>query len=220
MNRKQWQKYTNDNIKGGYVAGSNKADFYKNGLSLFHRLESESGILEQATILDIGCANGRLPVVLDGEGVGIESYTGLDVSKPAIDFCTKAFADNPLFTFHHINARNRHYANHQNSRLQSIKFPGSDYSLVVANSLFTHLGNPKNVKHYLKEVSRVLDGNFYSTWFRNPPHPVNHNEAMSVYTETSIRTWFEMAGLEIIKTYGGTKLKRRDHWRIVARTIK
>lgn len=218
MNRTQWQVFAEENIRGGYVAGSNKSKFYEFGLDLLHRIEREATPLQGNDILDLGCGNGRLPAVLDGEDVNIKSYTGIDVNPDCVQFLNKAFKNLPNYQAIHANVHNGHYAAGQRAKLANYKIPGKIYDVVIANSLFTHLGNPDNVKHYLTEVYRVLadDGVFYSTWFRNPPHPVNHGEAMSVYDEMDILDWMESVGFHVNQAFGGRKRKRRDHWRITA----
>jgi SAM-dependent methyltransferase len=220
-NGKQWQAYFKKNFAGGYIADGDGNRFYELSVELFTRVQRELEINKFGRILDIGCANGRIPISLDSLEIPFDSYLGIEVNPRAVHFCRKAFDDEGRYNFSHAKVHNKHYVNSQKEPLESYSIPGYNYNVVIAESLFTHLGKPANAQYYLSEVSRTIsgDGLFYSTWFRSPVWEVSHDEAMCVYPELEIRGWLNDVGFKIVYHYGGDTKDKKNQWRIVCRKM-
>ncbi|HAI18153.1 MAG TPA: hypothetical protein DCM10_09095, partial [Xanthomarina gelatinilytica] len=81
-------------------------------------------------------------------------YLGLDVMKKDIEFCEKHYFD--LNTkFKHFDINNPKYAKEQNENLIPWGVADSDFDLVTALSVWTHL-NEEHAVFYFKEINRVL----------------------------------------------------------------
>ena len=228
--RKQWETYLQETLDAslpvgqrGFITGDNVKDFYENGLKLLSQIKELSDIdLNNKSVLDIGCANGRLPVVLDGEDINIAMYTGFDVMKVSIDNCRKSFDSSEKYNFIHLPFHNARYARHQKQiDIDLSVLAIRPYDLIVMNSVFTHTGHSSNVPPYLREIVKLMsdDTKFYATWFKSPPNKVSFNERKSVYPESFIRHHYTMAGLEIVHDTGGNTVSNHNHWRILARKI-
>lgn len=206
---KQWNEYAKQNVTGGYLPGANPDIFYRAAMKLKNDIQSTGLTFEGKHILDVGCGNGRLAVAL--EGVGVASYTGVDIQKESIAFCQKAFTDN-RFRFFHLPAHNPHYVANQTMPLSDVRFPSDrKYNLIVANSLFTHLGKIENARIYLDKMREVLDGLIYTTWFRSPPNELSNSCAKSVYREGNILGMFN----EIVFRSEGERASSVEQWVIV-----
>lgn len=223
---RNWSEYVKDNIimeaglqVRGYVSGDDIDNFVENGIFLVERIKAETGLdtFDGLNILDVGCANGRLPIALDALDFKIASYTGLDVMQMPIDFCNKAFQGSKQHTFVKLPIANDRYSPRQQGNID-IPLPRGGYDLVVCNSLFTHLGKPNNARTYLKRIVEAVEGNatFYITWFKSPPNKVSYNAKRTVYLENTIRGMYESAGLTIVSEHGGNTTSNSNQWRIVA----
>lgn len=208
---KEWNAYAKENITGGYLPGGTTNIFYRSAMKLFNDIQLTGLTFEGKHVLDVGCANGRLAVAL--EGVGVASYTGVDIQKESIDFCKKAFTDN-RFRFFHLPAHNPHYAAGQSVPLSNVRFPSDrKYDLIIANSLFTHLGKIENARVYLNKMKEVSNGLIYSTWFRSPPNELSDSCAKSVYREGDILGMFN----EVIYRSEGERASSVEQWVIVGK---
>jgi SAM-dependent methyltransferase len=101
------------------------------------------------------------------------TYVGFDVHKRSIDWCREAITPRwPNFRFDHFDIGNSHYNPRGGLSGQSFPFPYGDssFSFVIATSVFTHQPR-QEVKHYLREVARVLrpEGRFFATAFLMTP---------------------------------------------------
>lgn len=209
---KEWNSYAKQNVTGGYLPGANPDIFYRAAMKLKNDIIATGLTFEDKHILDVGCGNGRLAVAL--EEVGIASYTGVDVQKEAIDFCRKAFAHDDRFRFFHLPVRNAHYTAGQTMPLSKVRFPSDKrYDLIIANSLFTHLGKIENAKIYLNKMREVSSGLIYTTWFRSPPNELSDSCAKSVYLEDGILGLFN----EVVYQSEGEKAGSVEQWVIMGR---
>lgn len=106
-------------------------------------------------VLDLGCGCGKLArffYLINGL-----RYVGIDLFKPAILWCRRAFAPaGDRFRFEHFNGVSEVYNAGGDIRARDYLFPLDDDSIdmTVCASLFTHLFEP-DAKHYLDEIRRV-----------------------------------------------------------------
>lgn len=214
----EWQAYAEKNITGGYVAGSDVSRFYDGCLDLLEQIEGVGKLHLSGVILDLGCANGRLAVVLDGRE-DLINYVGVDVDHKAIAFCRAAFDGDPRFDFYHASIYNKRYSSSYRKQPKDHVLPltNATADIAVANSFFTHTGDPSVAIHYLSELARVIKpgGVLYSTWFRNPPHELSTEEARTIYRQSFIIEALSK-DFEIVRSSAGETLGKRDQWRIVA----
>jgi SAM-dependent methyltransferase len=108
------------------------------------------------TVLDLGCGCGKLTRFL-ALVPGVR-YVGVDIFKPHILWCRRAFE--PLadrFSFHHFDGYSDTYNPEGTVQTVDYALPTADATidLVAAHSLFTHLHEPE-ARHYLAEIARVL----------------------------------------------------------------
>jgi SAM-dependent methyltransferase len=120
-------------------------------------------------ILDLGCGMGRMARPLTRYLSAAGQYWGLDVGKPAIEWCrTHVTPAHPNFHFQHLDVRNGLYNPGGRFAPHEIRLPFPDgvFDFVFLTSVFTHLF-PADVQHYLAEVDRVLkpDGRCLATFF-------------------------------------------------------
>lgn len=108
------------------------------------------------TVLDLGCGCGKLarflPLI---PGV---RYIGVDLFKPHILWCRRAFAEfEDRFSFHHFDGFSDVYNPGGTIRTIDYALPADTGSvdLAAAHSLFTHL-HQAEARHYLAEFARVL----------------------------------------------------------------
>lgn len=233
MIRENWQEYIESHIdinlpfrKRGYVAADNLENFVENGVTLVDTIKGVTGLksLQGLTILDIGCANGRLPIALDVLEEAVDLYIGVDIMEKPITFLREAFKGYSNHFFYHMYLHNQRYASRQSGSVSEVDFtdlmiPEEGYDLIVLNSVFTHLGRPYNAEAYLRNIVKVLTAKtlLYITWFKNPPNEISFDEKRTVYTEGYIRSLYDHAGLEILNDANGKSTRKRDQWKIVAR---
>jgi SAM-dependent methyltransferase len=225
-----WQAYAEANINmshgmqvRGYVAGDDLLNFVANGQFLVRRVLKETQLetLDGLRILDVGCGNGRFPIGTDSLGYEPEHYDGIDVVRNAIYFCKAAFSRYKglrRYFFHHVPVHNSRYAMLQTRDAREVKFPGENYDLIVANSLFTHLGRPVTALHYLGKAAEALapGGKIFATWFKSPPNRVSYNEKRTVYAVEVIYKMYDQAGLTIVDEFGGDTTSNKNQWRLIA----
>lgn len=223
-----WEEYVKKHINikqglqiRGYVADDDINKFVEHSIYLVNSIKKELELetFDGMNILDIGCANGRLPIGLDKLGYNIGAYTGIDIMSEPILFCSTAFVKSFKHSFVHLNIANDRYTPQQKGSID-VALPKGYYDLVVCNSLFTHLGKPENADAYLKRIVEATENDnaiFYITWFKSPPEKVNFDAKKSVYLESTIRKMYKDAGLEIVSESGGNRIENVNQWCLVAR---
>lgn len=218
-----WQQYVKQNLKinqkRGYVFDDDIDNFYKNGVRLLNNIWSECCDLTGKSILDIGCGTGRLPIAIDGEAINIKSYTGYDIVPESIQFCKKAFAGNGKFQFQHLAIQNNRYAPNQKGNLDSVDFGNKQYDVLIANSVFTHIGSLENAKVYLSKLIPLVNekGLLYITWFKNPPHQLSNDTKRTVFQDKDIINLYSDFDLKIVRSFGGIAMTSiDDQWRLIA----
>ncbi len=185
---------------------------YDVSFKVVNLLRDKGMIREGDNILDMGCGNGRYAIALSELPV---NYVGVDVIAESVDFCKEAFAEYGI-TFHHMDIRNGFY--HPSGAIdpEQVMFPGKEYDLVIAHSLFTHLETLGACKRYVEEALRVLKpgGRFFSTWFRSPPNALSSSGQRTVLAEADILNLLQ--GFTINHTWGGLTAEFHDQWMICA----
>jgi SAM-dependent methyltransferase len=108
-------------------------------------------------VMDIGCGCGKLARFLYLNPT--LRYIGVDLFRPAIEWCQREFASlaGDRFHFEHFNGISAIYNPAGIVSATDYRLPAPDQTVdvVVCASLFTHLFEPE-CKHYLAEISRVL----------------------------------------------------------------
>lgn len=133
-------------------------DFHAIGQTFLSHFQNVCNLQPNEQILDIGCGTGRMAIPLLNYVNSEGSYTGFDISKKAINWCSAHISPkNPSFTFHFANIYNREYNASGSIAADAYRFPCEDNSIdfAFAPSVFTHM-RANEVAHYLREIHRVL----------------------------------------------------------------
>lgn len=214
-----WAKICADGIDGGYVPGGKcKAHLlYQNGQSYVNNVLRPLGLWSSGdVVVDIGCGNGRIAMQLVNDGI---VYHGVDVIAGCIEFCQQAFEPYPDFHFYHIDVKNNRYNKDGEILPHSAKVPLPDdiSDVVLASSLFSHLGPWGVATHYLLEVARIAKSGaaLYSTWFISPPNEPNEECDRSVYEKSKIQHEIEK-GFSISRTWGGNTGRHHDQMKVIS----
>lgn len=163
-------------------------------------------------VLDVGCGPADWGRTLLAKGYKLK-YLGLDCQLRA------AMKRIPGLTLRHLDVYNGHY--NPNGRLlpSEVVFPVNEASmdLVIAHSLFTHLGNYSNAESYMAQVERALKlgGYLWITFFQSPPNKMSTGFARSVYTQDQI-SWL-LQRFTYIKSIGGFTDGYNDQLMVAAR---
>jgi SAM-dependent methyltransferase len=122
-----------------------------------HILIPRAGLGPVDIVLDLGCGNGGIARALTGVLASNGRYEGLDVNRSGVLWLQDRYQRFDRFRFTHANVRNRMYNPQGDIEAGSYRlpFPDGAFSVVVLKSVFTHMV-PVDVRHYLDEVSRVL----------------------------------------------------------------
>jgi len=126
------------------------------------------GLRPDHRVLDVGSGIGRVAAPMTAY-LTTGSYEGFDVDREMVAWCrrniTMRFRN---FRFQVADLYNKQYNPTGRQRAETYRFPYEDASFdyVLLTSVFTHMP-PKEVDHYLSEISRVLvPGGIASiTWF-------------------------------------------------------
>lgn len=117
-------------------------------------------------VLDFGCGCGREVRRLLLQNDPPKQIAGIDISRKMIDWCTENLGG-PNVSFYHHDVWNIWYApDNARNRVLPIRHVGSDFSLIEANSVFTHILQDQSY-FYLDEMRHMLGpkGLIRATWF-------------------------------------------------------
>ena len=117
-------------------------------------------------VLDFGCGCGREVRRLLLQAEPPKEIVGVDISRKMIDWCIQNLS-RPGVSFQHHDVWSIWYAPDNNrNRVMPLAPAGSDFSLIEANSVFTHLLEDQTI-HYLEQMSSMLapKGMIRATWF-------------------------------------------------------
>jgi len=156
------------------------------GKLIFDYLEPKLGPEVYQKVFDFGCGCGRMARLLIQQRPRPELYVGVDLHEGMIRWCRKnlsLFA--PNFSFHHHNVFNARFNPDPGlPSLATFPVPDSQFTLVIAHSVFTHL-TEEQAGHYLRECARILapEGVLYSSWFLfdKEDHPMMHDHDNALY---------------------------------------
>ena len=201
-------------------------DFEKIGNEFLRYFIDLAGLRPDEHVLDVGCGIGRMAIPLTGYLSPEGSYRGFDIVKEGIEWCSGRITPRfPNFRFEHSDIYNKHYNAAGAIPAADYRFPYDDacFDFVFLTSVFTHMF-PRDLEHYLGEVSRVLrpGGRCFVTLFLLNPeslanisagrseldfrHEVSQGcmtvdprdpEAAVAYDEPSMLGRFGRAGLEV-----------------------
>lgn len=153
--------------------------FVQSGKQEVNRLREHFDLSSASVLLDVGCGFGRLAIGLT-HTVDELSYIGIDVNKTAISWCQKHITSRyPNFRFIYLDLQNKRYNPDGKPIDIQFKLPLESSTINVAYlySVFSHMLQ-NDVRHYLKELNRVLvaNGTVFFTAFSEynvPPESVN-----------------------------------------------
>jgi SAM-dependent methyltransferase len=117
-------------------------------------------------VFDFGCGCGREARRLLFQRKRPRSYVGLDIHRRMIQWCQENLSFEG-FSFHHHDVWNPNYApENSRNRFLPIRPLGSGFTLIEANSVFTHLHDDQT-QFYLEQMSSMLAprGVIRATWF-------------------------------------------------------
>ena len=201
-------------IKSGYTPHNQRIETYGSGLQTIAHLFDISAIKDGQSILEIGSGTGRLAMPLVDWNV---SFTGVEVMKEAVDFCTKAFFPwKEKFGFYHVDIYNEYYNPSGNIFLSDyhFEFPDETFDSVIFCSVMTHIVSENNAGDYLKEAHRMLKkgGKVWVTWFRCPPNGELNEALRTCLKESFIFNLIADLGFRIEYTFGGFTSYWHDQW--------
>jgi ubiquinone/menaquinone biosynthesis C-methylase UbiE len=193
-----------------------------------------AGMGPSSHVLDLGAGCGKLELALENV-IGPEGRcVAVDIHRPSIQWAQRTIGTrHPHFQFVHADIHHESYwpSGRLDARQFFADFRETDFDLVIAKSLFTHM-LPAELGLYLHEAARRLKpgGIAFFTFFLlrseqpenhwseksqltfapYPPAPpcwvryVNSPPSAVAYPESYIRTQLEAANLHIQNNYRGT----------------
>jgi SAM-dependent methyltransferase len=117
-------------------------------------------------ILDFGCGCGREARRLLLQHDRPKVYVGLDINRPMIEWCRKNLAGNGFSFLHHDVWSVKYAPENSRNRYLPITHAGDEFTLIEANSVFTHLHDDQT-RFYLQQMCGMLapNGIIRATWF-------------------------------------------------------
>lgn len=152
------------------------------GNLVYHYLEPEF----YEKVFDFGCGCGRVARQLLLQRPSPKVYVGVDLHQGMIRWCQRNLQPvAPHFSFLHHNVFNTRFnPNPANPIVAGFPVASSQFTLVNALSVFTHLTQEQAV-HYLRECARILspEGVLHASWFffDRKEFPMLNEQANSLY---------------------------------------
>jgi SAM-dependent methyltransferase len=128
-----------------------------------------AGLKPDSDVLDVGCGFGRMAYMLAHHLNPRARYEGFDIVDHLIEWAQRSISSNcPNFNFQKVDIYNKFYNPSGTLKSSNFLFPykNDSFDLIFLSSVFTHM-MPKDVRHYLDEIRRVLrpGGRCLSTCF-------------------------------------------------------
>ncbi len=192
---------------------------YREGCRRDARLVTELGRLNRnSRILDVGFGTGRLGQgILDTLGT-VRCYTGIEVSRPHVDWCRLHFKRHSFMEFFEVEMRNDRYRPYGTSTLSPLPLPNTTFDIACFFSVFTHL-LPDDLDFYLAELARVLkiEGRVIFTIYQddaNPAFSINPKNAYGPYEDSPLhRVRYNRHFLAAkLQRYGFSQLHTGQTW--------
>lgn len=113
-------------------------------------------------VLDLGCGDGSLAVVVQAAGLPVTSWTGIDLDASAVEHAQRAI---PWAAFVTASA-------------DRLPFDSASYEIVVASTLFSSLLSPGLEESVAREIARVIRPEgwlvYYDLRYNSPQNPAVH----------------------------------------------
>jgi ubiquinone/menaquinone biosynthesis C-methylase UbiE len=220
-----------DNKIGTLDKSNVQVEFQDLGEKMAKGLIKMGGIKPTDHILDVGSGLGRVSLGFS-DYLTTGSYTGLDIVKSSVDWCTEAYADKHQFRFVHADLYSKFYNPDSKISAENYKFPldKNSFDFQFSMSLFTHLMF-EAAENYLNEICSVLKPGkkTVNTFFlldkisdelskKTITHPVkggrirsiDQPEAFVAFHLDQIENLYDKAGLKITKVSMGKWSGRKD----------
>ena len=192
---------------------------YREGCRRDARLVTEQTALNRGSrILDIGFGTGRLGQgIVDTLGT-VRNSTGIEVSRPHVEWCREQFKAHSFMQFIEVEMHNERYRPHGSTVRAPLPLPNSAFDIACLFSVFTHL-LPNDIEFYLGELARVLEGEgrvIFTLYQDNasPDFSVNPKNAFGPYEASPLhRVRYNRHFLaEKIRRHGFTVLRSDRQW--------
>jgi SAM-dependent methyltransferase len=131
-------------------------DFARSAAATAELIDALGLLGADGRVLDAGCGAGAMVPEISRRLGEAGRYVGFDVHAPSIRWCRRQYASDPRLRFE-LAAVASAYGSARGRPASGYRFPIEDggATLVLAKSLFTHLGR-EEAAHYLCEVRRAL----------------------------------------------------------------
>jgi SAM-dependent methyltransferase len=178
--REEWTNiYERGNLAGFAPVGA--SGFYDDSLNLVRVLRESLHWKSGDVILDVGCANGRVPlglIVCEDE----VKYIGIEPVGGCIDFCRSTFAEFDDLHFEHFDVANEGYNPEGTLDPINVKFPvlSGSCDIVIFSSVFSHL------KPAVTIFSRLIEFCVRGGRFSPPGSQIHQMSCLKIHIEWSI----------------------------------
>lgn len=175
-------------------------------------LEALGMLRDGMSVLDVGCGPANWGRTILDKGYKL-SYLGIDC-RPGT-----SVRKIPGLRFKHIDVYNHTYNPSGMLFPQEVVFPANNSSvdLIIAHSIFTHIGNYANADSYMFQIERVLKpgGFLWISFFQSPPNQPSSTSKRTVYTQDQIALL--MQRFTYLQSSGGFTADWHDQLMIGAR---
>ena len=137
-------------------------NFYKDGVKFSNLLKDNASLKSESKVLEIGCGCGRTAFALSSI-LDDGNFYGVDIEKTSLESCKeRSVFIKKNFHFEHLDIQNDEYNPEGKNRADNYKFQYDDdfFNVVFMISVFTHMLTD-DVKHYIAEISRILEPDGY-----------------------------------------------------------